>query len=438
MREKKHTISIAVLGGGVTGLTVAYYLSKRFKTTVFEAKPFFGGLAAGYKEKNWKWFLEYAYHHIFASDKDILNFSNEVGYKNFVFYTPQTDSLFEHDKKLKIFPMDNPIDYLRIPTISTINKLRSAAVLGWFKATPFFNLYNSVTTEGFLKKTMGNEVWFKLWEPLFRKKFGKYAGNILTAFFWARIHTRTQKLGYPNGGFQDFINHVCSKIQGNGGILLSSEPVFRIEKDNTQFNIYTQTNKLSYSHIVSTIPSPILIKIDKNTLLQGYKKKLGCLQYLSALSLISRSKSKLLPKTYWLNIGVRDMPLMGIIQHTNIVDAKHYNNEEIAYIPYYLEKDDPKLSMSVHNLAHFVSPYLKMINPQFNILQTDLSLFKESYAQPVYDRNFIKNIPTIQTPTKKFFIANLDMTYPYDRGTNYAIRLGRRAVEEVLKNISSC
>ena len=81
--------------------------------------------------------------------------------------------------------------------------------------------------------------------------------------------------------------------------------------------------------------------------------------------------------------------------------------------------------MEGRELLKFISPYLKKINPNYSLLTTDYYLFHGPFAQPIFDKEFIKNKPQFITPVKNFYIANLDMTYPYDRGTNYAVKLGR-------------
>jgi hypothetical protein len=55
------------------------------------------------------------------------------------------------------------------------------------------------------------------------------------------------------------------------------------------------------------------------------------------------------------------------------------------------------------------------------------------WRQPIFDATFIQNKPDFITSTPGFIIANLDMTYPYDRGTNYAVQLGNKAAEIVLQ-----
>ena len=60
----------AIIGAGITGLTAGYRLSKKnHQVTLFEKEKFSGGLAAGFKKKNWDWYLELFFHHLFTSDQ---------------------------------------------------------------------------------------------------------------------------------------------------------------------------------------------------------------------------------------------------------------------------------------------------------------------------------------------------------------------------------
>ena len=52
---------------------------------------------------------------------------------------------------------------------------------------------------------------------------------------------------------------------------------------------------------------------------------------------------------------------------------------------------------------------------------------KTNYAQPVPLVNHSKNIPEIQTPIKGLYFASMSQVYPWDRGTNFAVEIGRKA-----------
>lgn len=86
-------MKIAVIGAGFTGLSAAHELVKQnHKVFVFEKDPQPGGLAIGYKEKNWNWSLEKHYHHWFTNDNSVLELAKEINFE-VVIKRPKTSVL---------------------------------------------------------------------------------------------------------------------------------------------------------------------------------------------------------------------------------------------------------------------------------------------------------------------------------------------------------
>jgi hypothetical protein len=46
--------------------------------------------------------------------------------------------------------------------------------------------------------------------------------------------------------------------------------------------------------------------------------------------------------------------------------------------------------------------------------------------------NHSKNIPDIMTPLTGLFFASMSQVYPWDRGTNFAVEIGRRAASMMI------
>ncbi|OGK42053.1 hypothetical protein A3A74_00220 [Candidatus Roizmanbacteria bacterium RIFCSPLOWO2_01_FULL_35_13] len=441
-------MKIAILGGGFTGMTAAYYLAKKgYRVTLFEKEKVLGGLAVGFKSKNWDWYLERAYHHLLDSEDDILNFAKEIDFEDIFFKETQTSSLYEAGKNIlrraslaqddirkknmdviyRSFPVDTPQDFLRLPLLSFPEKIRAGIVLAFLKFSPFLSVYEKYTAQEFMKKTQGEHVWKVLWQELFRKKFGKYAENILASFIWARITKRAKKLGYIRGGFQTFINFVEKQLSSLRVILLAGYEVKTIEKRGSGF-VLNKTEK--FDVVISTLPTVIMSKITRSIFPESYLQRFSKLKYLHAVVLILETKQPILDKTYWLNICTDKLPLMIVGQHTNFIDKRHYGGNHIAYIGWYVERDDPLIKMSPDEVLKFCLPHLYKILPRLRRDQiSNFYKFVGPFAQPIFDKDFINNKPEFITPVKNFYIANLDMTYPYDRGTNYAVKLGRDVTE---------
>src|SRR5215469_10048083 len=76
MHDRKQ---ILIVGGGFTGLTAAYELSKDpgFSITLVEGGDQLGGLAGGFPLLGTS--LEKTYHHLFLTDTAILSLVGELG-----------------------------------------------------------------------------------------------------------------------------------------------------------------------------------------------------------------------------------------------------------------------------------------------------------------------------------------------------------------------
>jgi hypothetical protein len=83
-------------------------------------------------------------------------------------------------------------------------------------------------------------------------------------------------------------------------------------------------------------------------------------------------------------------------------------------------------------LERFI-PAIHRINPAFEPEWIRASWkFTEIYAQPVPFLNHSAAIPPIETPIPNLFMANMSQVYPWDRGTNYAVEIGRRAADRTM------
>ena len=189
-------------------------------------------------------------------------------------------------------------------------------------------------------------------------------------------------------------------------------------------------NLEEFDMVISTAPTQVLVKLGADLLPKQYIDKLNGIKYLHALVLVLETDKSILDKTYWLNICTESVPMMVLVQHTNFVDKKYYGGKHIAYIGYYLKQSDRLLKKSKQELIDYLTPYLSDISTNKFII-TDSYRFVGPYAQAIFDKEFPSLKPDYITPIKNFFIANLDMTYPYDRGTNFAVKMGREVANLV-------
>lgn len=423
-------MKIGIIGAGFTGLSAAYYLLKDgHDVTVFEKDDIPGGLALGFKEKVWDWTLEKHYHHWFTNDKSVLDLAREINH-DVIIKRPVT-SVYLNDGK--IYQLDSPVAVLKFAKLSILERLRMAGVLGlFFKYNPFWKPLEKINAEPFLKASMGKKTYDLIWEPQLFSKFGKYKNDVSLAWFWARVHKRTTKLAYPKGGFLDFANHLVDKIGKMGGKVIFGSGVEKIESGKKVL-IKSTGKKYEFDKVIVTLPSLFFSKIAD--LPEEYVNKMANLKGLGAINLVLRLKKPFLQdSTYWLSVCDKKAPILAIVEHTNFMDKKNYNDEHLLYLGNYLPSDHPYFSMDKKDILKKYDSFLKEINKNYKESLIDFEVFKAPFAQPIVPVNYSKMIPPTKTPLKNVFLANIQQVYPWDRGTNYAVELGKKVADLIQEN----
>lgn len=426
---RNKSMRIAIIGAGFTGLSAAYQLTKRgHEVVVFEKDENPGGLAIGYQENGWDWSLEKHYHHWFTNDKFVLNLAKEIGHEVLI-KRPKTSIYI--DGKISLF--DSPKEVLLFKYLSILDRLRMSAVLGLLRYNPFWKPLEKINASTFLPLAMGKKAYQMIWEPLFVNKFGDSAGDVSLAWFWARITKRTASLAYPAGGFLLFANHLVSAIEKQGGVIHFNTEVVEIKDDKKTTVKYLMENgkykTQEFDKTIFTLPSFLFLKISPQ-LPARYKNKLARLKGLGATNLVLRLRKPFFKdNTYWLSVCDKSSPVMAVVEHTNFMDKKHYDNEHLVYLGNYLPMDHPEFQMNKEEKLKLFDKFLRKINPDYRKNLLGYELFKAPFAQPIIPTNYSKMIPLMTTPLKNVILANIEQVYPWDRGTNYAVELGEKAAE---------
>jgi len=428
MDKKK---SVGIIGAGFTGLAAAFKLAEEgINVTVIEASQVPGGLAMGFTNKKWKWSLESHYHHWFTNDDVILNLADRIGHK-FYKVRPKTSTYING----KIQQLDSPVSLLLFDEIPVIDRLRTGIIMSYLKITNNWRYLEKISAKDFLISTMGKTSWKNLWEPLFVKKFGKYSGEVSAAWFWARIKKRTSELAYPEGGFDKFARSI-EKVLVKKGIKINYGQTISSIQEMEKNQILIQSNKQQYlfDYVVSTIPFGLLVKVTKG-LPEDYLKKAQYFKGIGVINLVLTLKRPFLADgSYWLNINDMKAPFLAVVEHTNFMDKKYYNNEHIVYIANYLDAAHPYFMYDKQKLYKKYLPFLKQINPMFKeewVL--NVNKFDAKFAQPIMDIDYSKKILPFVTPIENLYVCNMQQVYPWDRGTNYAVDLGFRVSDEIIR-----
>jgi len=402
---------IAIIGGGITGLSAGFRLSfNRHQVVIFEKENFLGGLAAGFKREGWDWSLENLFHHLFTSDNTAKNLISELNLDSNLFYLRPKTSIFY---KGEISQFDSPLNLLLFPYLSFPEKIQAGMATIFLKATNNWKKLEKVTAWDWLVSNYGKKAFQILWQPLLEGKFSSYARKISAAWFWARIKKRSTKLGYLKGGFQVLTETLAKKIKESGGKIFLNHEVINLKELK------------DFDKIIITAPAE-----------KFFPKKFPPM--LGAINLILVLKEQFLTDgTYWLNINEKDFPFVAVVEHTNFVESKYYGGNHILYVGGYYPQEHHYFKITTKQIFKEFLPYLKKINPNYNFQSSVLSFYLGSskYAQPIVPINYSKLLSKIKKSLpENVCLANMQTIYPWDRGVNYAVEQGEKIAQEIIEN----
>jgi len=435
---------IGIIGAGVAGLSAAWELAQNgHEIVVYEAQDSLGGLAAGFKDEKWDWSLEKYYHHWFQSDDHLMTLLDELGTRHKTIYVRPKSTFW---LKGGIYQMDDPISALLVPVMSWYAKLRYGPLAFYYlRLNKNWKPLEQYTAAEWIREKMGEEYYEVLWRPSLIGKFGEAYEEVNMAWLWARMISRTPKLGTYEGGFQAFLEDLGTALRAKGVAIHLNTPIQKIERDeNGQMCLQTSDGESTYDAIISTTSPRLLLKLAPQ--IEGdYAQKAGALRSMGAVVVIAALKHQLLTDgTYWLSLPAQtpdksksEFPFLALVEHTNYMDKKHFGNEHLIYMGDYVHPEHEYFQMTEEALYERFVEQLPTFNAEFSRdWVRKWWVFRASYAQPLPTVNHSQNIPDLRTPVQGLYWASMSQVYPWDRGTNYAVEIGRRVAKMVMDDQS--
>jgi protoporphyrinogen oxidase len=452
-------MKVAIVGAGAGGLAAAYDLARLgHQVTVFEADDHVGGLAAGFREPHWDWSVERYYHHWFASDRAILGLIDELGWRDRVLFPWPSTAVYHEGRFHKL---DAPLSaaaaglpwldrmpgagtlargvhLLRFPPLSLQDKIRYGAAALYLLLTPNWQRLEATTADAWLERWMGRRTYRLLWQPLLEGKFGPHYKEVNMAWFWARVKARTPRLGTFVGGFQAFMDALGDEVRRAGAEIRLRTPLERLETGEGQLRLKTGAADEIFDRCLVTT-SPALLARMAPGLPPEYLHGLRSLRAMGAVVMIVALRHRLSEQgVYWHNLPkAAGFPFLALVEHTNFLPPEHFGGDHIVYLGDYLDPDHEYFSLTQDQLLDRFLPSLPRFNPAFDSSWVRHAwLFRTPYAQPIPPLNHSRSIPALRTPLPGLWFASMSQVYPWDRGTNFAVEVARRAVHEMLASSS--
>lgn len=419
---------VIILGGGLSGLAAAdRLLENNFNVVILEKANFLGGLASSFKEEGEE--IPKFNHHIVKNNTITLE------------YLKKYDLLGNNTwKKIKMAIAINGKLY-NINTIPGLLKfdyltLKGRIKLGLFGAYLIFmlnpkNIPDNMDAETWLLKYAGKEVTEKIWYQLYaRNKFNIELNKISAKQF---AHRLFEKEGYddftfPTKGIQGMTDGLEKDIMSKNGRILTEVNIKELDIENNIIKYNIKDGNIieeNFDTLINTIPVPELLKFTKN-LPEDYVEKIKKLRYVSVVGLCFGTKDFLDKDHYWINIINERIHV--IYQHSMLIDK--YKSKVSWCVRYGGSEEDIKLSDEEIKKAYLGT--LKKYFPKIEI--NWCYVFREKYAEPIYDKDYLNYAPTYETPVPHLFNSGIQVTFPKIRNMNVALESGIKVADIIQKN----
>jgi protoporphyrinogen oxidase len=418
-----------VIGAGVLGMTAALRLLERgHEVTILEAGDGVGGLAGSFEIEPGIW-LEKFYHHIFRSDRHITALIEEVGLgPSLRWHQPVTTMLSGG----KIEPFDTPAAVLRFSGLPLVDRVRLGAGVALLKVMPRSGPLEDVSARRWLTRVMGGNAWRVVWEPLLRGKFGAAADDVSMAWLWARIHDRTQQLGYIDGGFHQLYTRLAGRIAERGGGLVTGFRAASIEPAGATITVRSADGRdETFDRLISTLPAHLTLGITRDERVAAAPAGPRPPDSLGAHCLIL-SLDRPLTGRYWIGVADPGLPFLAVVEHTAMLSPEAYGGRHLVYFGNYVPHDDRLFDETAEETLARYAPAIRTLNAAFDTSWvTERWSFGARFAQPIVTPGFRKRIPPFATPVPNLFIGSMFQVFPHDRGQNYSIDLAERLVRRL-------
>lgn len=426
----RHKTDVVIIGGGFTGLSAAYELVKKgVSVTVLEAEAEIAGLAAAFNVGGEK--LDRFYHHWFTNDMEVMQLIDGLGLNDRVEINPTNTSVYYANN---FFKLSTPWDLLNFAPLAFTDRIRLGLLALRARRVKDWMALEGKTAHEWLRELGGENVYRIVWQPLLKGKFGPFAEQISAVWFWNKLKLRggsrgkggEERLAYFKGGFVGLADALAQRIRDLGGRIELGAPVSKVEPFDGRWQVTTPNGVITSERVIATTALPLIADMVRGWASHDYVKSLERIQYIGNVCLVLEL-DRPLSDTYWLNVNDPSFPFVGVIEHTNFERPETYGGNHIVYLSKYLPHTEPMYSMSANELLDFSLPYLKKMFPK---LERDWirrhHLWCARWAQPVVEKHYSSLIPAEDGPQNGFYICSMAQIYPEDRGTNYAIREGRR------------
>lgn len=423
---------IAIIGGGIAGLTAAHKLSRDGnKVILLEGNSSLGGLGTFFKHgDNW---IDKFYHCQMPTDNYLLKLIEDVGLIDQIYWKPTRMGFIINKKR---YPFNTAIDLLKFNALPFHDRIRFGIVSLLLRYLGKNKDLDNLSIEKWFKKIYGENIWNKILKQLFLSKFGDHSGNLPALYIWQRLgrEKNIATRGYLKCGLKGLIDGLEKSIRNNGGIIKVNSKVKHIEKNKSGINIELNNETIKADWVISTIPLTQFESVIEGSRFEEEINipKLNYQGVVNALFFLKRP----LDNFYWTPVVNSETEFDGIVEMTELVDKEIYNDSHMVYTMKYCSRNSSLFNEDEKIIAERWKSQLLSLYPDLNLNEEDIKeikVFKAPFVEPIYPLGYLDIKPKMKMDDSNIIFATSAQVYPNITSWNASTQLALQAVEYLYK-----
>lgn len=432
----RQSLHWGIVGGGMLGLTLAYRLSQAGqKVTVLEAAPVLGGLASAWQLGEAVW--DRYYHVTLLSDAKLRALLRELDLEDEIRWAVTRTNFFTGRS---MHPLNNALDFFRLPMLSPLDKLRLAATIVYGSRIEDGRALEATSAEAWLTRLSGRATYRNLWRPLLRSKLGSNHEKASAAYIWSVIRRfyaarrgglKTEMFGYVPGGYHRILSVLAETLRSAGVTLEAGMPVTSIAASGAGFTVAAGGKTRSFDRVVNTCVAPIATRVSEG-LSAAEKERHDAIVY-QGIVCASLLLDRPLGNAYLTYITDETIPFTSVIEMSSLIDRALIGGMHLVYLPKYVPLDDPLLDAGDDAVEAAFLPALQRMFP--DLRRDQIKAFKVTRTRHVLalsTLNYSDRLPPMATSVPGLSIVNSAQIVNASLSVNESVALANEAAAMLL------
>lgn len=428
---------VAVVGGGLAGLSAATFLGRAgVRVDLFEAEDGLGGLARSFDLAGAT--VERYYHFLCLPDRELLDLAGGLGLRPL---WRRTRTTFFHEGRL--YPFTSPADLLRFEPITPAARVTMGLETLRWQLVRDWRALDRVPACEWLADRLGEACYRVVWEPLLVSKFGERHREVSAAWIWHRVQrvarSRTsplhpQVMGCFPGGTEPLLRSLEVELLRLGARIELGAPVEEVlASERRARGLRVSGRELAYDAVVMACPLPRAAALLPGGL-EAYRAELERVRFLGVVC-VALWLERSVTQSFWCNIHDSRLELIGAIEMSEL-DPTRGRGGALVYVPFYLPVEAPLYAKEDAALVAQVLDELAEVAPgRRRPVARAHAVFRSAYAQPICTVGFGESVPGHRTPLAGLYLVDCTQMYPMDRTLSGTVSIARAAAELVARDM---